>query len=260
MQSQESQGQYLCHHRYLLEPSLPYHQGPQLPRRVSSSCWVACSRGVFTGRRGTSRRSPSRHRLYGRGGGNPGTGGYPTGQVPSELTYMMITIAAASVIKGVVLLVWGSETVPSILLRHHVIHILGATVTSQVLCVIGLLAIVTVGLSLFLNRTLFRESLEGIGGKPYGCEPHGDRYQPVQAVLLRTRRRPRCSHGHCDYAHYLYRLRNRHAHRPEGAGGRHRGWVDHGRTIAAGLVLGLLRGSGPALFQPGLRTCSPSSS
>ena len=79
---------------------------------------------------------------------------------PSELTYMMITIAAASVIKGVVLLVWGSET-RSIdpFFGTTVIHILGATLTSQVLCVIGLLAIVTVGLSLFLNRTLFGKAL-----------------------------------------------------------------------------------------------------
>jgi branched-chain amino acid transport system permease protein len=81
-------------------------------------------------------------------------------RVPSELTYMMITIAAASVIKGVVLLVWGSET-RSIepFFGNQVIHLGGATLTSQVLCVVGLLIIVTIGLSLFLNRTLFGKAL-----------------------------------------------------------------------------------------------------
>ncbi len=79
---------------------------------------------------------------------------------PTEITYMMITIAAASVIKGIILLIWGSET-RSIepFFGSSVIHILGATLTSQTLCVLGLLLVVTVGLSLFLNRTLFGKAL-----------------------------------------------------------------------------------------------------
>jgi len=79
---------------------------------------------------------------------------------PSEMTYMMITIAAASVIKGVVLLGWGSETrtIPDFF-GTEVIHVFGATMTSQILCVLGLLVIVTLGLSLFLNRTLFGKAL-----------------------------------------------------------------------------------------------------
>ncbi|HUL37248.1 MAG TPA: branched-chain amino acid ABC transporter permease [Thermodesulfobacteriota bacterium] len=79
---------------------------------------------------------------------------------PSEMTYMMITIAAASVIKGVVLLGWGSETrtIPAFF-GTEVIHLFGATMTSQILCVLGLLVIVTLGLSLFLNRTLFGKAL-----------------------------------------------------------------------------------------------------
>lgn len=79
---------------------------------------------------------------------------------PSEMTYMMITIAAASVIKGVVLLAWGSETrrIESFF-GTEVIHLFGATITSQALCVFGLLVIVTIGLSLFLNRTLFGKAL-----------------------------------------------------------------------------------------------------
>jgi branched-chain amino acid transport system permease protein len=79
---------------------------------------------------------------------------------PSEMTYMMITIAAASVIKGVVLLGWGSETrtIPAFF-GTEVIHLFGATMTSQILCVLGLLIVVTLGLSLFLNRTLFGKAL-----------------------------------------------------------------------------------------------------
>jgi len=79
---------------------------------------------------------------------------------PIEMTYMMITIAAASVIKGIVLLGWGSETrtIPAFF-GTEVIHLFGATMTSQILCVLGLLVIVTLGLSLFLNRTLFGKAL-----------------------------------------------------------------------------------------------------
>ena len=79
---------------------------------------------------------------------------------PSEMTYMMITIASASVIKGVILLVWGSET-RSIepFFDTKPFQLFGATITSQVLCVLGLLVIVTIGLSLFLNRTLFGKAL-----------------------------------------------------------------------------------------------------
>jgi branched-chain amino acid transport system permease protein len=80
---------------------------------------------------------------------------------PSETVYMMITIAAASVMKGVVLLIWGSETrTIDPFFGTEVIHFLGATITSQVLCVIGLLIIITIGLTLFLNRTIFGKALQ----------------------------------------------------------------------------------------------------
>ncbi len=79
---------------------------------------------------------------------------------PSEMTYMMITIAAASVIKGIILLVWGSETrTIEPFFGNKVINLFGATLTSQALCVIALVAIITIGLSIFLNRTLFGKAL-----------------------------------------------------------------------------------------------------
>lgn len=78
----------------------------------------------------------------------------------TETTYMLITIASAAVIKGIILITCGSETrriEPFI--ATEPIHILGASFTSQVICVIGVLVILTVGLSLFFNRTLFGKAL-----------------------------------------------------------------------------------------------------
>jgi branched-chain amino acid transport system permease protein len=78
----------------------------------------------------------------------------------SEMAFMLITIASASIIKGIVLLKWGSETrTIKPFFSTEVINVLGAAITSQILCVIGLLAIVTIGLSLFLNRTIFGKAL-----------------------------------------------------------------------------------------------------
>jgi len=79
---------------------------------------------------------------------------------PSEMTYMMLTIALASVIKGGVLLKWGSETrTIDPFFGTGVLHIFGATITPQVICVIAFLVIVTVGLSWFFNYTLFGKAL-----------------------------------------------------------------------------------------------------
>jgi len=79
---------------------------------------------------------------------------------PSEMTYMMITIALASIIKGIVLLKWGTE-VRKIdpFFGTDVLHIFGAAITPQVLCVLGFLIIVTVGLTWFLNYTFFGKAL-----------------------------------------------------------------------------------------------------
>lgn len=93
---------------------------------------------------------------------------------PSEMTYMMITIAAASVIKGLVLLVWGSETRGlDPFFGEIVIHIYGATITPQVLCVLALLAVVTAALSLFLNHTLFGKALRASAVNPTGAKLAG---------------------------------------------------------------------------------------
>jgi branched-chain amino acid transport system permease protein len=79
---------------------------------------------------------------------------------PSEMTYMMITIALASIIKGIILLKWGTE-VRKIdpFFGTEVLHMFGAAITPQILCVLGFLIIVTVGLTWFLNNTLFGKAL-----------------------------------------------------------------------------------------------------
>jgi branched-chain amino acid transport system permease protein len=79
---------------------------------------------------------------------------------PSARTYMMLTIALASVIKGGVLIKWGSETRKiDPIFGTDVLHVFGATVTPQVLCVIAFLVVVTVGLSWFFSHTLFGKAL-----------------------------------------------------------------------------------------------------
>jgi branched-chain amino acid transport system permease protein len=79
---------------------------------------------------------------------------------PSEMIYMMMTIASASVIKGIFLLGFGSETrtIESFFAAKPIL-ILGASLTPQVMCVIGVLILVVTGLSLFINRTILGKAL-----------------------------------------------------------------------------------------------------
>jgi branched-chain amino acid transport system permease protein len=79
---------------------------------------------------------------------------------PTARTYMMLTIALASIIKGSVLLKLGSETRKiDPIFGTDVLHFFGATITPQVICVIVFLCIVTVGLSWFFSHTLFGKAL-----------------------------------------------------------------------------------------------------
>lgn len=95
---------------------------------------------------------------------------------PSEMTYMVITIAAASIIKGIVLLTCDSEPhgIPS-LAANKQISILGAMVTTDTILVIAVLAVIAVGLSLFLNRTLFGKALRATAINPSGASLVGIR-------------------------------------------------------------------------------------
>jgi branched-chain amino acid transport system permease protein len=95
---------------------------------------------------------------------------------PTEMTYMLITIASASVIKGVILLTCGSETrTVSPFIELKPINIFGATLIPQAIIVTGVLIIATLGLLLFFNYTLFGKALRAssinqIGASLIGVE------------------------------------------------------------------------------------------
>jgi len=79
---------------------------------------------------------------------------------PSEMTYMMLTIALASIIEGVALLIWGAEPRKiSPIFKTEVLHLGGATIAPQVLCIIAFMVTVTFGLSWFFNYTLYGKAL-----------------------------------------------------------------------------------------------------
>lgn len=86
---------------------------------------------------------------------------------PTEITYMVITIAAAVVIKGIILVTCGFETrLIEPFIATGPIHFLGASLTPQAVFVIGTLVIITIGLSLFFNRTLFGKALRATAINP----------------------------------------------------------------------------------------------
>ena len=95
---------------------------------------------------------------------------------PSEMTYMVITIASASIIKGIILITCGSETrVIQALIPVKQISILGAIITTQTILVIGVLAVMAIGLSLFFNRTLLGKALRATAINPKGASLVGIR-------------------------------------------------------------------------------------
>ena len=99
---------------------------------------------------------------------------------PSETTFMVITIASASILKGMILIACGSETrAIEPLIPAKQFSILGAVITSQTLLVLGVLAVITVGLSLFLNRTLLGKALRATAINPNGASLVGIRIRSL---------------------------------------------------------------------------------
>jgi branched-chain amino acid transport system permease protein len=79
---------------------------------------------------------------------------------PSEMTYMMITIAIASVLRGLVLIAWGTETRKiEPFFGSGVIQFWGAAITPQVIGVLGFLVVVTLGLHWFFRDSLIGKAL-----------------------------------------------------------------------------------------------------
>ena len=97
-------------------------------------------------------------------------------RIRTETTFMVITIAAASVIKGIVLITCGSETrvIPSLIADKR-IPILGATITTQAVLVLVVLLLIAVGLAWFFNRTLFGKALRATAINPTGASLVGIR-------------------------------------------------------------------------------------
>ena len=86
---------------------------------------------------------------------------------PDEITFMVITIAAAAVIKGIILITCGFQTrLIKPFIATGPIDFLGASMTPQAVLVIAILVIVTIGLSLFFNRTLFGKALRATAINP----------------------------------------------------------------------------------------------
>jgi branched-chain amino acid transport system permease protein len=89
---------------------------------------------------------------------------------PTETTYMLITIAAASVIKGIILLTCGTDARRiRPFLEVEPISILGATLIPQVLVVLVVLMAVTLFLWFFFNHTLFGKALRASSINPIGA-------------------------------------------------------------------------------------------
>jgi branched-chain amino acid transport system permease protein len=90
------------------------------------------------------------------------------------MVYMMLTIALASILKGIILLKWGSETRKiDPLFGNTPLQFLGATLTPQVLVIVIFLIAVTAGLSWFLNCTLFGKALRASAVNPTGARLMG---------------------------------------------------------------------------------------
>ncbi len=89
---------------------------------------------------------------------------------PTETTYMLITIAAASVIKGVILLTCGTDARRiRPFLEIEPMEILGATLVPQTLVVLGVLLIVSLVLWSFLKHTLLGKALQASSINPVGA-------------------------------------------------------------------------------------------
>jgi branched-chain amino acid transport system permease protein len=104
---------------------------------------------------------------------------------PTEGTYMVITLAAVPVIKGVVLLTCGSElrAIPSFVTGKP-INFLGASFTPQCALVIGLLVIITIGLSLLFNRTVLGKALRATAINPVGSRLVGIRIDRLKVFCF----------------------------------------------------------------------------
>jgi branched-chain amino acid transport system permease protein len=104
---------------------------------------------------------------------------------PNEITYMVITIAAAAVMKGIILITCGFQTrFIEPFITTEPINFLGANITSQTVLVIATLVIITIGLSLFFNRTLLGKALRATAISPDGARLVGIRINRIKVFCF----------------------------------------------------------------------------
>jgi branched-chain amino acid transport system permease protein len=104
---------------------------------------------------------------------------------PDEITYMVITIAAAAVIKGIILITCGFQTrFIEPFITTEPVNFLGANITSQTVLVIATLVIITIGLSLFFNRTLFGKALRATAISPDAARLVGIRIDRIKVFCF----------------------------------------------------------------------------
>ncbi|WP_054032410.1 branched-chain amino acid ABC transporter permease [Desulfatitalea tepidiphila] len=86
---------------------------------------------------------------------------------PSVMTLIIATIAASIVIKGTAMLIWGKSPydLPAFSGRTP-IELGGVIIQPQYLWVIGFLAVVAIGLTLFFNRTILGKAMAACADNP----------------------------------------------------------------------------------------------
>jgi branched-chain amino acid transport system permease protein len=86
---------------------------------------------------------------------------------PSIMLFILLTLGGSTFLKGIALLIWGKDpySAPTFI-RARSISVLGATFSPQILWVIGTLAIVSIILWFFFERTLFGKAMKACAENP----------------------------------------------------------------------------------------------
>lgn len=93
---------------------------------------------------------------------------------PEILTYIIVTIAFSEILRGVAVLIWGTEnfTIPS-LFKTTSVAIFSANVDTQTFLIIGVSLLIYFGFSWVSKHTNFGISLTAIAGDPYAAQLMG---------------------------------------------------------------------------------------
>ena len=86
---------------------------------------------------------------------------------PSIMLLILLTLGGSTFLKGVALLIWGKDpySAPTFM-RTRSISVLGASFSPQILWVIGTLAVISILLWFFFERTLFGKAMKACAENP----------------------------------------------------------------------------------------------